>query len=75
MIRVLRVLEYTYDSVETMEADMKKWGVQGTYSGPGRTPRAAEDDPPRRIVIKSTVFPLEVIAAPVAPAAPPSAEE
>jgi Ribosomal protein L7/L12 C-terminal domain len=29
-IRVLRVLEYTYDSMEAMALDMQRWGVQPT---------------------------------------------
>jgi hypothetical protein len=48
-IRVLRLLEYTYESVEEMEKDMKRWGVQGVR---GYNPRC---------VIKSVTLPLEVL--------------
>lgn len=48
-IRVLRLLEYTYDTVETMEADRKRWHVQeGRLVNP-------------RITIRSTTLPLEVL--------------
>lgn len=48
-IRVLRLLEYTYDSAESMVNDQLHWQVQGVYR------------PNSKMVIKSTVLPLEVI--------------
>lgn len=48
-IRVLRLMEYIYDSVELMETDRAHWQVQGVYR------------PHTRLVIKSTVLPLEVL--------------
>lgn len=61
-IRVLRVLEYIYPSVEAMEADMAKWGIQGQMN-PLRRPHAhygtTMSGP---LSIKSTTFPLETLA-------------
>lgn len=34
MIRVLRLLEYVYDSAEIAEQDMSKWGVPAIGSAP-----------------------------------------
>lgn len=50
-IRVLRVLEYVYSDVETMEKDMGRWGLaaNGTH-------RAGAN-----LTIKSSVLPLETI--------------
>jgi hypothetical protein len=48
-IRVLRLLEYTYDSVEVMERDMANWKVQGV------------ERPNTKTTIKSVVLPLEVL--------------
>lgn len=47
-IRVLRVIEYTYDSVESMERDMAGWthGLKRWST---------------RITMRSVVLPLEVI--------------
>lgn len=50
-IRVLRVLEYTYDTVESMEHDMERWQI----------PANGSKTPGSRQVIKSATFPLEVI--------------
>lgn len=47
-IRVLRLMEYTYESVEVMEKDMARWQVQGT-------------EVHGSIKIKSTTLPLEVL--------------
>jgi hypothetical protein len=49
-IRVLRLLEYTYDSVESMQRDMQQWKIQGGLkTGP-------------RVSIRSVTLPLEVLA-------------
>lgn len=48
-IRVVRVLEYSYDSVEAMEADMQCWEVQGVRRFSSR------------LAIRSSTFPLEVL--------------
>lgn len=52
-IRVLRLLEYTYPSVERMEQDMGNWTIpaNGTYRT-GSTNK-----------IKSATLPLEVLEA------------
>lgn len=51
-IRVLRLLEYTYDSVEVMERDMKRWNIPqtGTYVIPSAG-----------IEIASSVLPLNIL--------------
>lgn len=49
-IRVLRLMEYIYDSVESMEDDRKRWQVQGTYMAS------------TRVTIRSTVLDLETLA-------------
>lgn len=51
-IRVLRLMEYIYDSVESMEDDRKRWQVQGTYMF---SPR---------VTIRSTVLDLETLPDP-----------
>jgi hypothetical protein len=49
-IRVLRLLEYTYTSVERMEQDMSHWQIptNGTWDAHG-------------IVIRSAIIPLEIL--------------
>lgn len=47
-IRVLRVLEYVYDSAETMEKDMARWAVPHVQHG-------------TRLTIRSTTLPFEVV--------------
>lgn len=55
-IRVLRLLEYTYDSVETMEADMAHWTIPANGArNPGSTAK------PARLIICSATLPLEVL--------------
>ena len=56
-IRVLRLLEYVYDSVETMQADMQRWGVQGV-----RDLRVGAR-PGSGMMIRSTTLPLEVLSS------------
>lgn len=76
-IRVLRVLEYIYQSVEAMEADMAKWAIHGQLN-PLRSPSAhASTTTSGPLSIKSTTFPLETLAdEPVdAPRAPMPTEE
>lgn len=36
MIRVIRLLEYTYESLDAAQDDMERWHVQGTYHPGGR---------------------------------------
>lgn len=51
-IRVLRLLEYTYDDVQTYEKDRQRWYIQE-----GRTVNP-------RVTIRSTTLPLEVLEDP-----------
>lgn len=48
VVRVLRVMEYTYETVERATADMSRWVVQGEYR------------PSFDMKIVSRSFPLEV---------------
>lgn len=43
-VRVLRLMEYTYDSLESAHRDMGQWKVQGTWS------------PSARVTIRSTTI-------------------
>lgn len=54
-IRVLRVLEYTYENEQVMIEDMQRWGVQGTHVVPGRGESRA------RMIIKSAVVSPEFV--------------
>lgn len=48
-IRVLRVMEYVYPDLKTMQTDMSRWNLQGTMPVVDGT------------TIRSTVLPLEVL--------------
>lgn len=48
VIKVLRLIEYTYTDYETMRADMAQWGVQKEKITP-------------RIIIRSAVLPSSVV--------------
>jgi hypothetical protein len=48
-IRVLRLMEYIYDSIELAESDQARWQVQGVYR------------PNTSVTIKSAALPLEVL--------------
>lgn len=52
MIRVLRLLEYLYENVETMDRDMRRWDVQGAFTGD-------------RMIIRSTTLPPTTLLAPL----------
>lgn len=45
-------MEYIYETPEVMASDMSNWRVQGTHR------------PNNRVLIKSTILPLEVLGIP-----------
>jgi hypothetical protein len=47
MIRVLRLIEYTYETPERMADDLQRWTRSGRYGGPlgGMTFRSTNLDP------------------------------
>ena len=52
-VRVLRLLEYIYDSAELMVTDMARWGVKGAHVVVGNG---------GGMVIKSATLPPEILA-------------
>jgi len=51
-IRVLRIMEYTYDSIDVALSDMARWHVQGAHK------------PNTHTTIKSTTLPMEFLDEP-----------
>ena len=53
-IRVLRLIEYTYDNVERMVEDMQRWTIQGNFP----------DGPSGGMSFVSTALPPEIFTEP-----------
>lgn len=50
-IRVVRLLEYSYDSVDTMVADQQRWAIPANGVGP---------HPNKHVQIRSAVLPVDL---------------